>query len=59
MEYCHVCHKPIPNHDCDCRVSDSLDRFERVWRRLAAERREPVLQASLIRQLGRHGRPVA
>jgi hypothetical protein len=59
MEQCHVCRQPIPEHSHECRVFNSLEMFERVFRRLAAESRAPDLQANLIRQLRRHGRQIA
>lgn len=56
MQTCHICGKPLPHHHDDCRVHQDLELFVRVYRRLRAEERNPVLQNKLVDQLTRHGR---
>ena len=53
---CHLCGKPLPHHHDECRAHQDLRLFARVYRRLRAEERNPVLQEKLVHQLVRHGR---
>ncbi|HTH17638.1 MAG TPA: hypothetical protein VL974_13355 [Magnetospirillum sp.] len=55
MEKCHLCGAHLPHHDDECRAHRDLALFARVYRRLNSEARNPLLQASLKRQLIRHG----
>jgi len=56
MERCHLCGAPMPHHDEECRAHRDLALFARVYRRLVAEERNPMLQDRLARHLRRHGR---
>jgi|GEM_PF-2710537 hypothetical protein len=56
MDCCHLCGAPLPHHDAHCRVHADLALFARVYLRLVAEERNPLLQANLERHLTRHGR---
>lgn len=56
MNICHLCGHALPNHHDDCRAHQDLALFVRVYHRLRAEERNPLLQANLMRQLARHGR---
>lgn len=56
MECCHICGAPLTHHHDGCRAHHDLALFARVYRRLVAEARNPLLQASLARHLSRHGR---
>lgn len=56
MNICHLCGKPLPHHHDECRAHQDLALFARVYRRLRAEERNPVLQEKLVRHLARHGR---
>jgi hypothetical protein len=55
MHTCHHCQQLIPHHDDDCRVTTDLQRFERVYRRLVDEQRNPKLVDGLAHYLERHG----
>ena len=55
MDHCHLCGAPLPNHHHECRAHSDLALFARVYRRLVAEARNPVLQDRLARHLQRHG----
>lgn len=56
MDTCHLCGQPLPHHEDQCRAHQDLALFIRVYHRLRAEDRNPVLQAKLVRHLLRHGR---
>lgn len=56
MERCHLCGETLPHHEDECRTHRDLALFVRVYLRLRAEERNPLLQANLARQLARHGR---
>ncbi|MCR6632125.1 MAG: hypothetical protein NVV74_19890 [Magnetospirillum sp.] len=56
MDRCHLCGRSLPHHDDECRAHRDLALFARVYLRLRAESRNPLLQANLARQLVRHGR---
>lgn len=56
MSRCHLCGHPLPHHHQDCRAHDDLALFARVYHRLRAEQRNPILQENLERHLVRHGR---
>jgi len=55
MERCHLCGALLPHHDDECRAHRDLALFARVYRRLVAEARNPLLQDRLARHLRRHG----
>ena len=59
METCHLCGGPLPHHHEHCRAHQDLALFVRVYQRLRAEARNPVLQDKLVHQLMRHGRLAA
>lgn len=56
MHHCHLCGEALPHHQDECRAHRDLALFARVFQRLRAESRNPLLQANLHRQLVRHGR---
>lgn len=56
MNHCHLCGQPLPHHADECRAHRDLAMFDRVYRRLREQERNPLLQASLVRHLIRHGR---
>lgn len=56
MDHCHICGATLPHHDDECRAHADLALFARVYRRLTSERRNPLLQANLMRHLIRHNR---
>lgn len=56
MSHCHLCGQPLPHHHDECRAHRDLALFSRVYQRLRAEERNPLLQAQLVRHLARHGR---
>lgn len=58
MNLCHLCGRPLPHHHDECRAHQDLALFQRVYRRLRAEERNPMLQSKLMDQLARHGRLV-
>lgn len=53
---CHLCGGALPHHHDNCRVHKDLELFVRVFRRLRAQERNPVLQDKIVHQLARHGR---
>lgn len=59
MNTCHLCGALLPHHHEHCRAHQDLEMFIRVYRRLRAEARNPVLQDKLANQLMRHGRLAA
>lgn len=56
MNICHLCGRPLPHHDDDCRAHQDLALFARVYHRLRREDRNPQLQDKLAGHLSRHGR---
>jgi hypothetical protein len=53
---CPYCGDHVPSHGTCCRVPDDLDRFERVFERLASVRHNTYLQENLLRYLVAYGR---
>ena len=56
LSTCPYCGRNVRTHETCCRVPTDLDRFERVYERLAAERRDDFLQDNLMRYLVAFGR---
>lgn len=56
VSICHLCGNALPHHHDDCRAHQDLALFARVYHRLRAEERNPLLQEKLEHQLARHGR---
>jgi len=52
---CPYCGSALPAHGGCCRVPNDLERFERVYHRLADEHRNEFLQESLVRHLEAFG----
>jgi hypothetical protein len=53
---CPYCGANIRAHETCCRVPHELDRFERVYQRLAAGHENNFLQTNLLRYLVAYGR---
>jgi len=53
---CPYCGNNVRAHEICCRVPSDLDRFERVYERLAAEHQNGFLQDNLMRYLVAFGR---
>lgn len=53
---CPFCGNPLPTHGPCCRVPGDLDRFERVYSRLAIDHHNPFLEGCLQRHLIAFGR---
>lgn len=53
---CPYCGGPVPSHGTCCRVPDDLDRFERVFERLAEQDDNEFLRDCLMRYLVAYGR---
>lgn len=56
LRTCPYCGGPVPSHGTCCRVPDDLDRFERVFQRLADHGDNQFLRDSLLRYLVAYGR---
>ncbi|MDA8230318.1 MAG: hypothetical protein M0006_03175 [Magnetospirillum sp.] len=58
MDRCRHCHEVAPLHREECPSRLDLDTVARLYRRLAEERRNYLLQANLALHLARHGRRI-
>ncbi|MGE5514907.1 MAG: hypothetical protein ACM31D_03705 [Bacteroidota bacterium] len=56
LHICPYCGGPVPSHGTCCRVPDDLDRFERVFERLAEHDDNEFLRDCLMRYLVAYGR---
>lgn len=56
FETCPYCHGPVPCHGTCCRVPGDLERFERVFDRVADQPNKHFLQENLLRYLVAYGR---
>lgn len=56
LRTCPYCGGPVPSHGTCCRVPDDLDRFERVFQRLADHGDNEFLRENLLRYLVAYGR---
>jgi hypothetical protein len=52
---CPYCGSDLPAHGGCCRVPTDLERFERVYHRLADEHRNAFLQENLVRYMEAFG----
>jgi len=56
LNTCPYCGNSVPRHGTCCRVPEELNRFERVFERLAAQHDNEFLQENLLRYLVAYGR---
>lgn len=56
LSTCPYCGNSVRQHESCCRVPEDLNRFERVFERLAADHHNDFLQENLLRYLVAYGR---